>query len=254
MKANFPTQPTAVVTRWLVRCQFIWRSSVMGSIRRSGSGLSIGIIAVLLLTGCANNIVVTGSVPTPLVKKIPAHIGIYYPQSFRTFRYEEKIARQGHWKVELGVQNLGFFRNLMGAMFATVDEVGEPPLAAAVQAGLDGVLVPEILKYAFLTPGISGLNFYSASIHYRLTLLDANGAKAAEWTVVGYGKSEAAAFGENAALAEATMLAIRDGGARIAVDLVKQQGVAQWLAALPGQTVPEASQPVSSAAESPEKS
>ena len=269
MNTNCPAHPThptyivGVAAHWIAPCQFGPRRRVVRGLffrlgwrpaKCAAAGLFLGIVATLVLTGCTNNVVVTGSVPTPLVKKIPARLGIYYSQSFQTFQHEEKIPQQGEWKVELGAQNLGFFRNLMGAMFASITEVSEPPLPTALQSGLDGVLIPEILKYGFLTPSISGLNFYSASIHYRLTLLDARGEKVAEWTVVGYGKSEAAVFGENAALAEATMLAIRDGGARIAVDLVKQQGVAQWLAALPGTAATAPSQPAVRPIESSEKS
>ena len=185
----------------------------------------------LVLTGCTTNVTVEGSVPTPLVKKIPASVGVYYADSFKSFQHEESIEQRGTWKVDLGDQNLSFFRNLFQAMFTSVKEVGEePPLAKGQMNKLDGVIVPRIVKYGFLTPDISGLNFYSASIEYQITVYDHSGKRISTWNVVGYGKSEAGMFGRDDALGDATMQAIRDGGARIAIELADQPGVKQWLA------------------------
>ncbi|MEX0940984.1 MAG: hypothetical protein WD002_00395 [Pseudomonadales bacterium] len=187
------------------------------------------ILLLALLGGCTTTVIVEGTVPTPLVAKIPLEVGVHFPEDFKSFQHEEVIEHTGTFKFSLGEQNLTFFRNLMAAMFDRVVEVGEPPLARAEAAGLDGVIVPEILKYGFLTPGISGLNFYSASIHYRITLYGANGDKVADWTLVGYGKAEGGAFGRGDALSEATLLAIRDAGARIAIEFPNQPGVDVWI-------------------------
>jgi hypothetical protein len=162
---------------------------------------------------------------------------VYYSDDFKTFLHEEKIEQKGSWKIAFGVQNLKFFRNLTSAMFDEVVEVNHSPVESAVMQGLDGVLVPEIQKYGFLTPSVSGLNFYSASIHYRMRLYNAESQKVTEWAVVGYGKSEASMFGSKDALNEATMLAIRDGGARIAVELADQPGVYAWVQSLTPTTV-----------------
>jgi hypothetical protein len=60
-------------------------------------------------------------------------------------------------------------------------------------------------------------------------MIDMAGNQLADWTVVGYGKSEGGAFGGDDALGEATMLAIRDGGARISIGLTNQPEVAKWV-------------------------
>ena len=91
------------------------------------------------------------------------------------------------------------------------------------------MLVPEIVKYGFLTPNVSGLKFYSASIHYRMSLYNNHNEKLGEWTIVGYGKSERTLFGTTESLGEATVLAIRDGGARIAIEMTSQPVVQSWL-------------------------
>jgi hypothetical protein len=55
---------------------------------------------------------------------------------------------------------------------------------------------------------------------------------AGEWHVVGYGKSKGGTFQGGEAVNSATLLAIRDGGARIAIDFPRQAFVKAFLASL----------------------
>lgn len=207
---------------------------------------SMLLASVFLMGGCTTSIKVEGTIPTPLVAKIPVNVGVYYSDDFKSFRHEETIRQHGSWDVDMGGQNLLFFRNLMTAIFDSVTEVdgsfldGSPvdleknaeidvEKNAEKNVGLDGILIPEIIEYGFLTPNVSGLKFYSASIHYRMSLYDLNNEKLGEWIIVGYGKSERTLFGTTESLSEATMLAIRDGGARIAIEMESQPVVKSWL-------------------------
>lgn len=173
-----------------------------------------------------------GSVPTPLVNKIPARVGVFYSEEFRSFRHKEEIREAGNWDIDLGPQNLTFFSNLLDSLFLDVEQVREPPLTAEEMADLDGVVVPRIEKYGFLTPSISGLKFYSASIEYRIALYNSAGEKIGDWNIIGYGKSEGGMFTADEAINEATVLAIRDGGARIAIELIDQPAVREWMKSL----------------------
>ena len=185
---------------------------------------------LLSLSGCATNITVKGTVPTPLVAKAPVKVGVYYSPDFRKFRHQEVVDQRSTYNIDFGAQNLSFFRTLMSAMFQSVVEIQQPPpLAPGTAPQLDGIIVPEIVKYGFLTPEISGLNFYSASINYRITLYNRDGKRVGEWMLVGYGKSEAGLFGGDEALASATLLAIRDGSARIAIDIPKDPAFVAWV-------------------------
>ena len=185
-------------------------------------------VGALLLSSCTKTVQVEGSLPTPRVRQLPAEVGVYYSDAFRAFQHEERVPEDGTWKIAIGDQNVRFFRRLLPAMFDSVTEVSSPELAA--EDRFDGVIVPEIVKYGFLTPTVSGLNFFSASIHYEITMLDDKGEKVGAWTIVGYGKSEAGALSSRrAAVMEATLLAIRDGGARLAIELVDRPKVVAWL-------------------------
>lgn len=190
---------------------------------------------ILVVPACTTNVVVEGTVPSPLVVKIPARVGVYYSEDFRNFRYQEAIREAGTWNIDLGAQNLSFFRNLTSALFTSVQEVREPPLTTEEMRDLDGIMIPYIEKYGFLTPSISGLKFYSASIEYRIVLYNKTGKKIGDWNIVGYGKSEGGMFTGDEAINEATVLAIRDGGARIAIELIDQPAVQAWLRREAGQ-------------------
>ncbi|MFT7688378.1 MAG: hypothetical protein ACI9FB_003741 [Candidatus Azotimanducaceae bacterium] len=187
------------------------------------------IAMLLMLTSCVTNVIVEGSVPTPLVDKMPVKVAIYYDESFKNFVHSESLTDEGKWEVELGKQNLLFFRNLMNAMFETVVEVDSPDLIEDGGEQFDGIIIPQIEKYGFLTPNISGLKFFSASIHYRLTLLSNENKKLTDYAVVGYGKSEPGGFSAAPALGQATMLAIRDGGTRISTEFRSVPAVSKWL-------------------------
>ncbi len=202
---------------------------MIGQVSRNFCALFLGVAVLLALGGCTTSVTVQGTVPTPLVAKLPARVGVYYSPDFKSFRHEEVIEQRGTFKVDIGAQNLSFFENLMPAMFESVRVLDAAAPTPEEAVGLDGVIIPEILKYGFLAPSISGLNFYSASIHYRITLVDMTGNKIGEWTLVGYGKAEGGVFSGDDALGEATLLAIRDGGARIAIDLPSEPAVAEWL-------------------------
>lgn len=195
-------------------------------------GVVFAFILICLIGACTTNVTVHGTIPTPLVKKIPANVGVHYSDEFQTFKYKEVMRGAGTWKIDIGGQNLVFFRNLLSSMFNSIEEVEEPPFPLGSMQHLDGVIVPRIVKYGFLTPTISGLKFYSASIQYQILLYDRSGEVIGDWNIVGYGKSEGGAFNADNALGEATMLAIRDGGARIAIEMADQPQVVAWLESL----------------------
>lgn len=212
---------------------------MLGSLLREPGGVhefvlrAMTVIALLCaVQGCTTSVVVEGSVPTPLVTKIPARVGVHFSEEFRNYRYQESIRESGAWSIDLGSQNLSFYRNLLNSLFDSVREVSEPPLTAEEMAQLDGVFIPRIEKYGFLTPSISGLKFYSASIEYRVALYDKAGNKVGDWNIIGYGKSEGGMFTGDDAINEATVLAIRDGGARIAIELIDQPAVQAWIKSL----------------------
>ena len=199
----------------------------MKKVHRILPGLSIW-LGLLFLSGCTTIVEVDGTNPIPKVRQVPASVGVYYDENFKDFQHTESIEAEGTWKINLGDQNYTFFQNVLSSMFGQVTVLDSPQPTPEQAANLDAIVVPKIEKYGFLTPGLSGLKYFSASIHYRVTMTDEQGNELADWKNVGYGKSEGGAFSADTALGEATMDAIRDGGALFAIEFPKLTKVADW--------------------------
>ena len=133
--------------------------------------------------------------------------------------------------------NDAFFRELLVSMFVSVAQTRvetDGLIGAGEQRlfpGVDGQVRIDLVEYGFLTPQISGLNFFSASTKFRIELGSADGQTLGVWQVVGYGKAEAGTFQAADAVNSATVLAIRDAGARIAIELPRQSFFQAWLEA-----------------------
>ena len=188
----------------------------------------------LLMSACSTSVQVAGDVPTLLVPALSRHVTYVEPRNLVAYVHEEKLPRGSEWTIALGQMNQVFFRQLMASMFTTVTriETVEPGVLPSVEGeDHDGMIRIDLVEYGFLTPELSGLNFYSASAKYRIELADASSQSLGVWQVVGYGKAEAGAFQAGEAINAATVMAIRDAGARIALELPDQSFFRAWLEA-----------------------
>ena len=171
-----------------------------------------------------------------MIEPLPVSIGVILPPEFTTHIHREKLPRGGgDWTVELGALQDAFFTTLFDSVFQRVQPMNEPgckPSEAPQGKGSscpDGYLRITLLEYAFLPPELSGLKFFSVSTKYQLELSDAGGEVLDTWVVVGYGKNEGGGFQATEALNAASVEAIRDAGARVALEWPKQTNVAVWL-------------------------
>lgn len=192
--------------------------------------------ACTLLASCIHNLTVTGRVPTPLIESLPVSMGLIVPAEFSTHIHREKLPRGGgDWVIELGPLQDAFFTSLFDSVFQRVQRVSAPGCELVDASSVSGVACPNgylrvtLLEYAFLPPELSGLKFFSASTKYQLELMDAGGEVRDTWVVVGYGKNEGGGFQATDALNAASVEAIRDAGARVALEWPRQENVVTWL-------------------------
>lgn len=197
----------------------------------------VGLIALLgFLASCSTSVQVDGEVPKLLIPAIDRSVLFVKPPSL-DYTHNETLPRGGDWSIVLGPMNDVFFRELLDSMFVSVAQtrVETDGLVGAGKQGLladvDGQIRIDLVEYGFLTPQISGLNFFSASTKFRIELGGTDGQTLGVWQVVGYGKAEAGTFQAADAVNSATVLAIRDAGARIAIELPRQSFFQTWLEA-----------------------
>ena len=98
-----------------------------------------------------------------------------------------------------------------------MNESTRPPLAF--------VLEPKFEEYSFLTPKDVAGEAFIVTIRYLLTVYDGGGARVDAFTFTGYGREKARTLASKEPLAIATQRAMRDAGAKVAVELTDQDAV-----------------------------
>jgi hypothetical protein len=182
-------------------------------------------LAPALLAGCtATTLSAQAQLPPPLIDKLPARVGIYYSKEFREYIHKETRS-EINYEITLGpahVQNLDW---LLKAMFTEVVPVEDPTHVAGLQPPLVMVLEPRFEEYSFLTPKDVAGEAFIVTIRYLLTVYDGDGGRADAFTFTGYGREKARTLASKEPLQIATQRAMRDAGAKVAVELTEQESV-----------------------------
>lgn len=178
--------------------------------------------AMVLLAGCGPvKLVASTNIPPPLVVKIPIGVALFVPTEFATYVHKEE-RWSTKWHVELGKAQSDGITRLMNAMFERVIPVDSVNAGTQVPGGVVAILEPSIEEYAFVTPRDAGSPFYAVSIKYRVNVYLPDGKLADSWGFTGYGTSPSQGLSSQAPLSVATALAMRDAGAKLAVEFREQ--------------------------------
>lgn len=180
------------------------------------------------------------SIPTPLIHKIPASVGLRMPAEFDHFVHDEEIIGREEWSIDLGNSNSALFRQLFGFMFEKVtvlSSTDDPKLL-----DLDALIEPSIDAFEFSVPNQSKTESFAVWIRYRIKVFDQSGTEVADWPVSAYGKSQTASVSGSQALERAAILAMRDAAALMIMKLDEATGISTMAAA--GNPAVESSIPV----------
>jgi len=168
----------------------------------------------------------TTNIPRPLLTPIPVTIGLYLPEEFKKYVHQEE-RWSVDWEVDLGTAQTDGITRLVTAMFERV-VVLDSIMGAVADPQIRAVLEPELEQYSFVTPRDAGAQFYAVSLKYRVGLYTPDGKLVESWPFTGYGSVEASGFGGEDPLRRATAMAMRDAGAKLAVEF-RQQAMVRGL-------------------------
>ena len=186
---------------------------------------AVAALCLVLLSGCtATRLTTQAQLPPPLIEKIPARVGIYFSKEFAEYIHKE-TRTQIDYEVTLGPAHVTNLNWLLGAMFAEVVPVEDPTRVADIRPPLIMVLEPKFEEYSFLTPKDVAGEAFIVTIRYLLTLYDGGGSRVDSFTFTGYGREKAHTLASKEPLAVATQRAMRDAGAKVAVELADQEAV-----------------------------
>ena len=163
--------------------------------------------------------------PPPLIEQLPVRVGIHYSKEFSEYVHKETRGSIDY-EVNLGPAHVTNLDWLLKAMFREIVH-GRGPDArqrASRRRSLF-VLEPKFEEYSFLTPKDVAGEAFIVTIRYLLTLYDGSGARVDSFTFTGYGREKARTLASKEPLAVATQRAMRDAGAKVAVELTDQDSV-----------------------------
>jgi hypothetical protein len=187
------------------------------------------LLAALGLTACtAVRLEPKQPLPPPLIDRLPIAVAASFPQEFSEFVHKER--RQGvDYEAVLGPAHVDRFTALLEAMFERVVPVDEPAAAAALEPPVRLVVEPRFEEYAFLTPSDLAGDFYTVTIRYRVDVYTPAGERVDAYVFTGFGREKTGAFSGTEPLARATQRAMRDAGAKFAIEFTEQASVRQLL-------------------------
>ena len=178
-----------------------------------------------LLAACtATKLDTKAQLPPPLIEQLPVRVGIIYSPEFRDYRHRETRGTI-EYEVNLGAAHVTNLDWLLKAMFREVVPVEQPDRIGQINPPLAFVLQPKFEEYSFLTPKDVAGEAFIVTIRYLLTLYDGHGARVDSFTLTGYGRERARSLASKEPLALATQRAMRDAGAKVAVELTDQDSV-----------------------------
>lgn len=184
---------------------------------------------VFLTAGCSGSVVVEETFPAPLVERLPLHIAIQYPAALADFKYKEDAAADRDWTVQLGAANVRMFDTVFAGMFAVTQRVSALQNAAQEMPGLDAVIVPVVDNFEFSVPSQSATDQFAVWIRYNLEVYGPDGQLIVRWPVAAYGQSGTSGLSDEQSMERATVLALRDAAATIAVNFAKQPKIQEAL-------------------------
>lgn len=189
-------------------------------------------LPIIMVAGCGPvHLVAATAIPVPLIAKIPIGVALLIPPQFSQYVHREE--RGGtNWHVEIGHAQAEGMQRLLQAMFEHVVLVDSLNAAVDLDAHIRMILEPEVEEYAFVTPRDAGSPFFAVSIKYRVNIYLPDGRLTDSWRFTGYGSAPARGLSSGAPLAAATSLAMRDAGAKLAVEF-REQAVVRGLSSSP---------------------
>ena len=205
-----------------------------------------------MLAGCsATTIVVDGSYPSPLVRKLPLTIGVYYPEELRNFAYTEiddvlvlagvvvnfayteidDNSGKDQYIVQSGTSQLELFNTVLPALFENVVMLDSLENANS-ENGIDAVFVPKIAEFQLGLPQKTKLKVYEIWMKYNMKLSKANGDYIADWVMTAYGKSPQENLQSvDSGVQGAAVVAMRDLAASLTLGFTTVPEVNEWLKA-----------------------
>ena len=183
------------------------------------------LLLAAVLTGCGSTAAVQVNQQFPQVVYEPRNINaaIVYNEAFRAY---EAAPVEGV-TIGIGSAQVNLLNRAFNGLFKQVtthttrDQV--PPDAELV-------ITPSVLDVQLSTPNESYLNVYEVWIKFNLDIETADGVAVDSWFMPAYGKTpDSFMVSRSEAIEEASIVALRDAGAKLILDFFRIPSVYSWM-------------------------
>jgi hypothetical protein len=185
------------------------------------AGLMITVTA--LMCGCTTNVRVEQEFPAVVSKPHDISAVLVMDKKFRSYqaRPTSKI------KMQFGAAQVDLFGKAFSGLFARLKVVSSKEDAGP---DTDLVIIPSVREVQLSTPTESYLNVYEVWIKYNLDIETADGVPIDSWFLPAYGKTPySSLMSKSTAIEGATIVALRDAGAKLMLDFFRIPAIYGWM-------------------------
>jgi hypothetical protein len=178
-----------------------------------------------LLGGCSSSasVQVTSEFPTVLSNPKPLSASVVFDEDFSTYIAQPNAKTA----IKLGTAQVELLSNAFAGLFEEVEFVSA---REAVNGDHKLVIIPSIREVQVSTPSDNYLNVFEVWIKYNLEIQSADGETIDSWFMPAYGKTpDAFMASKSNAIEEATIIALRDAGAKLMLDFYRIPAIYGWM-------------------------
>ncbi len=186
-------------------------------------GLLVALVACL--AGCATSASVQVNETFPSVVSNPREVTavIVMDAQFRSYQ----ALPLKNVDIQFGSAQVDLWSKAFRGLFTNVEVVSS---RAEVNPNAELVITPSVQEVQLSTPNQSYLNVYEVWIKYRLDIETPGGVPIDSWFLPAYGKTpDSALLSRARAIEGATVVALRDAGAKLLLDFYRIPAVHVWM-------------------------
>jgi len=184
-----------------------------------------GLILIVLLAGCSSSasVKITSSFPSVLSEPKPINASILIEDSFATY----VGTPNKNTTIDIGASQVDLLKSVFSGLFDNVDFVTS---LDQVTAETDLIITPSVIEVQLSTPSDNYLNVFEVWIKYNLDIQAKDGVLITNWFMPAYGKTPNSFMADKEkAIEQATIIALRDAGAKLMLDFYRIPAINDWL-------------------------
>jgi hypothetical protein len=187
--------------------------------------LSAAILLLAILSGCSSSasVQINNDFPTVLAEPQPVSASIVFDKSFSTYIAEPNK----NTVIDIGTAQVKLLSNVFTGLFNEVEFVTS---TEEISGANSLVIIPSVREVQISTPSDNYLNVFEVWIKYNLEIQTSSGETIDSWFMPAYGKTpDAFMASKSNAIEEASIIALRDAGAKLMLDFYRIPAIYGWM-------------------------